>query len=804
MTTPNKKISFTSLFIFVLLLNTANAQTYQYFQDSPDPVFYEFSWLWVDAPSELELAGSDDHRFSVETETMPQQGINSLRLKWKSAPGGAWQAIAAGIGWTAKDISDTDTLLFYLYASDGIEAANLPTVFMEDVNNEQTSKFPIGDYSGDLPPDEWLRIVIPMEIFFDAGDPVDFTAIKTIGFGQNLDDNTEHTLFVDDMRVFKGDGSSPILSPPQNLVAKGYDSHVYLTWQANTEPNLNGYEIYQSTNGGTNFVKRAVVGKDDTSYIHFVRAQGTNLDLMYAITALNDINEPSEFSNIVEVSTYDMNDEELLDMVQEATFRYFWDFAHPTSGMARERNTSGNTVTSGGSGFGVMAILVGIERGFITREQGVERMITILDFLENADRFHGVWPHWMNGNTGQVIPFSEKDNGGDLVETAFLVQGLLAVRQYFDGASANEQAIVEKITNLWETVEWDWYRRNNGNFLYWHWSPNYGWDMNMQVKGPNEAAVIYLLAIASPTHGVPASLWQNGWASSSYYVNGKTFYGYKLWVGWDYGGPLFFAQYSYLGFDPRNIKDEYANYFNNNKNQTLINRAYCISNPKNYAGYGENCWGLTASDDPYGYLAHEPNSDRDNGTITPTAALSSMPYTPDESIAALKHFYRDLGDKTWGEMGFYDAFNQEVNWWASSYLAIDQGPIIDMIENYRTGLLWDLFMANPEIQLMLDAIGFEYDPNAVTTSMLNNDLLDVFPNPANDEIVLSFILHDKEKISIDLFRADGALVKSFFHNTIFTSGNNQIVVHLDDLPAGFYFIKLTTANSSSTKKLILN
>jgi len=609
---------------------------------------------------------------------------------------------------------------------------------------------------------------------------------------------------VDDMRIYKGDGNSQPVAPPQGLSAKGYDSHVYLTWQPNSEANLNGYEIYQSTDGGGNFDKVVVMGKYDTIFTHFVRPQGTNLNLVYKMTALNDVNEPSEFSNIAYVLTYDMSDEELLEMVQEATFRYFYDFAHPASGMTLDRNTSGNTVTTGGSGFGMMALLVGIERGFISREQGVAHITKMLNFLETADRFHGVWPHWLNGNTGNVIPFGEKDNGGDLVETAFLVQGLLAARQYFDEPTQEEQAIVETITELWETVEWDWYRKDGGNFLYWHWSPNYGWDMNMQVKGPNEAAIIYLLAIASPTHGVPASLWHDGWASSSYYVNGKYFYGIPLWVGWDYGGPLFFAHYSYLGFDPRNIKDQYANYFKNNRNHTLINRYYCITNPKGYEGYGENCWGLTASDDPWGYMAHEPTSTRDNGTITPTAALSSMPYTPTESLVALKHFYRNLGDKIWGNYGFVDAFNEEVNWYANSYLAIDQGPIIDMIENYRSGLLWEMFMANPEIQPALDAIGFEADPDAVDENgLIENSIMTCYPNPVITDLTIQLKLDQNQLISLDLLNVYGEIVKTVVAQSSGNPDNLKINIPLDEIPSGIYLIRANIDGGIVIEKVIV-
>lgn len=405
-------------------------------------------------------------------------------------------------------------------------------------------------------------------------------------------------------------------------------------------------------------------------------------------------------------STYkfpEVTDDELLTKIQQQTFKYFWDFGHPTSGLARERDTSGNTVTIGGSGFGVMAILVGIERGFITRKEGVDRLEKIVNFLSNADRFHGVWPHWMNGETGEVIPFSADDDGGDLVETAFMIQGLLTVKQFLSDKDSQEAGIITKITQLWEEVEWDWYTQDGQNVLYWHWSPNFEWQKNHKIQGWNEALIIYVLAASSPTHTIGKSVYTEGWARNGAMVNGNNFYGLNLPLGSDRGGPLFFAHYSFLGLDPRNLEDQYANYWEQNKNHTLINRAYCISNPNGYVGYGATAWGLTASDGNMGYSAHSPNNDR--GVITPTAAISSIPYTPQESLDAIHHFYYLMGDKLWGEYGFYDAYNVTENWYASSYIAIDQGPIIVMIENYRTGLLWDLFMSNNEITQGLTKLG---------------------------------------------------------------------------------------------------
>jgi hypothetical protein len=400
-----------------------------------------------------------------------------------------------------------------------------------------------------------------------------------------------------------------------------------------------------------------------------------------------------------------LSEDELFDLIQQKTFDYFYEFAHPDAGLARERNTSGDIVTIGGSGFGVMALIVGIERNFISRQQGLDHLDKVLNFLETCDRFHGAWPHWLIGSTGQTQPFSSNDDGADLVETSFMIQGLYTMRQYLNPGVQEEQLLIDRINTLIDSVEWDWFTRNQ-NVLYWHWSPNVGWAMNMKIQGNNETMIAYVLAAASETHTINAEAYHQGYARNGAIVNGNSYYGYTLPLGYEYGGPLFFTHYSYLGLDPRNLSDQYANYWEQNVNHSLINWAYCEDNPKNYIGYRTDSWGLTASDNHQGYSAHSPTNDL--GVITPTAAISSLPYTPEQSLDAIHHFYYKLGDRLWGPYGFYDAFNVTEGWWASSYIAIDQGPIVVMIENYRTGLLWDLFMSSPEIQAGLDKLGFNY------------------------------------------------------------------------------------------------
>jgi len=403
-----------------------------------------------------------------------------------------------------------------------------------------------------------------------------------------------------------------------------------------------------------------------------------------------------------------LRDDALLEAVQRQTFRYFWEGAHPVSGLAPDRRAvSGDgpadPVAVGGSGFGVMALLVAIERKWITRTAALERLDRMLDVLDNATCYHGAFPHFMDGRTGATIPFSRKDDGGDIVETSFLFMGLLCARQYFQGDGAAEKSLRKRITELWEAVEWDWYTQGRSE-LYWHWSPFNGWVMNHVVRGWNECLVTYVLAAGAPQNAIAPAVYHRGFASGPDHANGKAYYGLELPLGPPYGGPLFFAHYSFCGLDPRGLKDRYASYWDLNVAHVLINRAHCMANPDGYRGYGESCWGLTASDDPSGYEAHAP--DHDNGTIAPTAALASLPYAPDEVLQVLRHLLTTYGAKLWGRYGFVDAFCREQAWTASHWLAIDQGPIVLMIENHRSSLLWRLFMNVPEVQQGLRRLGF--------------------------------------------------------------------------------------------------
>jgi hypothetical protein len=402
-------------------------------------------------------------------------------------------------------------------------------------------------------------------------------------------------------------------------------------------------------------------------------------------------------------------DDALLEAVQRQTFRFFWEGAHPHSGLAPDRckTTSGaadDLVATGGSGFGMMAIIVAAERGWVTRSAALERLGRMLDLLVKATCYHGVFPHFMNGRTGATIPFTRKDDGADLVESSFLLMGMLCARQYFDRDTPEESRVRGLVNYIWNDVEWDWYTRGASHVLSWHWSPNNGWALDLDIRGWNECLISYVLAASAPRYPIDPAVYHRGFAQGRNFLNGKSYYGIPLPLGAPFGGPLFFSQYSFCAIEPRGLKDRYADYWEQNVAHVRINHAHCVKNPMKWRGYGESCWGLTSSDGADGYETHAP--DADNGTISPTAAISSMPFAPREALGAIRHFLTAHGDKLWGRFGFVDAFCEARNWYADTYLAIDQGPIILMIENYRSGLLWKLFMQVPEVQSGLHALSF--------------------------------------------------------------------------------------------------
>jgi hypothetical protein len=615
------------------------------------------------------------------------------------------------------------------------------------------------------------------------------------------------TLNLDEIRMMPADSLSP--PAPAGVEVRAFARHADVAWDSVSSTDVERVLVYRVTASGDSLVGLAL--PEDRCFADWLGTEGASAT--YRVSAMDwSFNESPRVGPWV-VTTRPMSDLEMLTMTQEATFRYFWDHAHPVSGLARERYGSGETCAIGGTGFGIMAVLVGIERGFITYEQGLERVLAIARFLSNHGyRVHGAFPHWMNGSTGNYIPFGgPDDDSGDLVETAYLMEGLLAARQYFDGPGAQETELRSLATALWEGVDWAWFRPDPpGDVLYWSGSPTWGFAYSIYVQGWNEAMITYVLAVASPTHPVPASLYHSGWARYGAMVNGGTFYGYPLWVGQDYGGALFFAHYSFLGIDPRGRRDDYANYFLHNRNHALVHRAYAIDNPGGHTGYGANVWGLTASDDPWGYSAHAPYSN-DNGTVTPTAALASMPYAPQECMAAMRAMYETYGEGLWGAFGFRDAFHPGQDWYADSYIAIDQGPIVVMIENHRTGLLWDCFMGNPEIPAALDAIGFV--PDTVATGVEDGApraagvrLEPARPNPFRGATTLAYDLSSAADVELAVFDLQGRCV-AVLERGLRPAGRHSVgwdgrSARGEVVPPGVYLCRLRSGGEEKTGRLL--
>lgn len=680
----------------------------------------EGNYFYSDARAEggSELT-SVNNKLPVSKNVFHTPG-NALQLQYKNASNGKWRATIFRREIRGQDhFKKASFFSFWMMVDEHITSAkDFPYIQFMFFDSTLTPPFAVSTSSVK----EWQRIVVPSDIIrtfetkpftFESDKPSD--VIGVVFSQQPGTDSKQYTIYIDDMQFLSSDSSISLASIPIITGAKGYAKHCDISWKQVNDRNVHLVKIFRSENG-KDYTNIGVQYPYINRYTDYTGETGKKY--FYKISFVNESFDETKRSLPVTASTRYMNDEELITMVQEACFRYYWEAAERNSGLAKE-NIHGrqNMIASGASGFGIMALLVGTERKFITRKESVERFVTIVNFLDKAETFHGAYPHFVDGPTGKAEPFfGTRDNGADLVETSFLMQGLLAARQYFSGKDANETLIRNKINKIWRKVEWSWFRQYPGSkFLYWHWSPDQGWIINHNLIGWNETMVTYLLAIASPTYGVPASMYYTGWANQdstgqqyrqgwgqttdgSMYSNGKTYYGVKLDVGVSNGGPLFFTHYSYMGYDPRLINDKYTNYFKNNQNIARINYNYCIENPLHFKGYGDSAWGLTASDGPFSYAADEPVQQQDHAKITPTGAISSFPYLPAEAMKALKNYYFNYGKFLWGEYGFKDSFSPEMNWCSEIYMGLNQAPMVVMIENYRTGLIWKLFMSSPGIR----------------------------------------------------------------------------------------------------------
>jgi len=789
------------LIVLLILLQVAGkTQEIWMFSEGTDQNFYDqgivdVANLGASLFEHTSPPGYPQYNDKVPCSTTAFKGSTSLKFNYTSAPDGNWKATIFRSGWTTADVSGMDSVSLYAYSASEVPSSALPMIGLRTMNKAGSSEvssvmYKLSDYNGSIPAGTWTQIKFPVSIIMnDSGNSdLDFTAVKAVIFSQSETNNTSRTILIDEITAYK---SLLVIPAVSNLTGSGYDSHAELRW---TPPMANlSYRIYASFDGGSTYELSGET--TDSIYLDFVPASGKNSTVQYRVVTLAQNRESEPVTTSATLRDY--TDEELIDMVQRYAFRYFWEGAHQASGMALERTDGGSTTAaSGATGMGLMAMIVAHEREYRPREEVKDRILKILSFLETCDRYHGAWSHWYNADTKQTQPFTADDDGGDLVETSFVAQGLVALKHYFSGTDTKSTQIREKAELLWKAVDWNWYRQYGQNVLYWHWSPEYLFMKNMKISGWNEALITYVMAASSTDYGIPKEVYTQGWARNGAMVSKRTYYTYEINLSPNFGGPLFWVHYSHLGLNPHGLTDQYADYWQEHVNTAKIHVAYAVENKYGFKNYSDKCWGLTASDDPYGYTAHQPESN-DNGTISPTAALASMPYTPQESLRALKYFYRERGQEIFGPYGPYDAFNDELSWVKKAYIGIDQGPIVVMIENHRTGLLWNSFMVDADVRAGLTKLGFQ--TTSVSPVPFRPDDIKVYPNPGAD---LVYINADgfEQPSRVNIFATDGRLLKT----EVINDAGAESAIDCSGLADGLYIIQLTDGKKTGQTKLLIH
>jgi hypothetical protein len=785
---------------FIIMTLAIKAQEIWFFSEGTDQTYYDqgivdVASLGTSLFEHTYPPGYPQYNDKIPCSTTTFRGATSLKFNYTSSSAGNWRVSIFRTGWSSADVAGMDSISFFAYSATEVPSSALPEIGLRAMNKSGFGEvnsllYQLSDYNGSIPAGQWTQIKFPLSIIInDSGNStLNFTSVNAVIFNQSETNNTSRTILIDEVTVFK---SLTVIPPVSDLAGTGYDSHAELAW--NMPMKDLSYRIYGSFDGGATYELRGET--TDSVYLDFVADNARNTTVLYQVVAVaqNRESEPEQAS----ATLRDYSDDELLDMVQRYCFRYFWEGAHQASGMALERTNGGSvTAASGATGMGLMAMIVAHEREYRPREEIKDRILKILNFLETCDRYQGAWSHWYNADTKHTIPFTTDDDGGDLVETSYVAQALIALKHYFSASDTKSVQIREKADILWKGVNWNWYRQYGQNVLYWHWSPNYLFIKNMKITGWNEALVTYIMAAASPDYGIPKEVYTEGWARNGAIAVKRTYYNYEINLSPDYGGPLFWVHYSHLGINPQGLTDQYADYWQEHVNTVKIHVAYAVDNPGHFKNFSDKCWGLTASDDPYGYTAHQPVSN-DNGTVSPTAALSSMPYDPDDAIKALKYFYRERGKDLFGRFGPYDAFNDELGWIQKAWIGIDQGPIMVMIENHRTGLLWDNFMVDADIRAGLAKLGFQ--TTSINKVPYRPDDLVIYPNPASDATRIDLSQYATPAV-LRIYSSDGRLVRV----SKLSGSDEEFVLDCSGLCNGVYIIQISDGKRSGQVRLIVS
>ena len=603
--------------------------------------------------------------------------------------------------------------------------------------------------------------------------------------------------------VFSGFDVIAQPAPPERLVSRPGDESVLLHWNANIEADIKGYRVFRATSPSGPFEQPVNAVYRDPHYVDFNVVNDTTY--YYRIHAVNTSDEESEPSASIEALPRVLDDEAFLELVQQTAFDYFWYEANPKNGLIKDRSTSGSASSIAAVGFGLSALTVGVDRGWLSREEVRERVLTTLEFFWNsphgpepdATGYKGFYYHFLNMETGRRNGTSELST----IDTALLLGGVIHVKEYFDRDEADDLRIRALADSIYYRVEWDWAQVRPPRVGH-GWRPESGF-IRFDWGGYNEAMIVYLLAFGSPTHSIESNAWTS-WISSYSF---ETHYGLQYVVF----PPLFGHQYTHVWYDFRGIQDAYMrarslDYYENSRRATLANRAYAIANPKGWAHFGENEWGMTASDGPDGYRARgAPPERNDDGTLTPTAAGGSVPFAPEETIAALRHMYDTYKRQLWWRYGFKDAYNPARNWFATDHLGIDQGPIVLMIENYRTGAIWDTFMRNADVQRGLVKAGFTgmgVNVEAVETPGVSTFELHAFPNPSAGAATVELRMPAPAEIRLVLYDLLGREVHRVDPFTV-AAGTSAVPLEVAHLPSGLYLLKGTTGTATVVKTVVV-
>ncbi len=777
------------------------------FDDGDNAAFHDASFGNVTAPSTCVFGGGGDKLFVDASQHV--SGTRSGKLEWKSASGGSWNIFIAGAGWTIQNAVGYDSLVFFVNSRGAIAPSQLPSIGLETGGKNTLSLLAaLGNFLAagtDADTTTWQRVALPLTVF----SGFDLSILKDVNFHQSAADNALHIMWIDNIRIIVKGSTPDTTKPaaPQKLVSRSGDKSIVLHWNLNTDKNTVGYRLYRAAVASGPFSSVSASAVSIASFSDCTVSNGQTY--FYFARALNASQTEGPTSDTVSVvPALFANDDAFLDYVEHTAFDYFWYEANPTNGLIKDRSTAKSACSIASVGFGLTAIGVGVDRGWITRAEGRDRtLITLNTFLNGSQSplssniigYKGWFYHFLDMNTAVRAGTTELSS----IDTGFLLAGMLYSKQYFTGKDSIETQIRAAADSIYRRVDWNW-MCNGGSSLTMGWDPNSKFIGSRWV-GYNEASILYILGLGAPVNPLSVLSW-TAW------TNGYNWYLNK-WLG-DYYvdfAPLFGHQYSHCWIDYRNIADTYMKikgitYFENSRRATLAQRLYCIDNPKGFKGYGPTMWGITASDIPTGYGARGANYN-DDGTLNATAPGGSMPFAPEVCMPALRNMYDTYRTTIWTGYGFCDAFNLTVSpaWWDADVLGIDQGPIIIMAENYRTGGVWKTFMKDQYIATGLARAGFTAVTAAADGAIqapAEFALGQNFPNPFNPSTEIGYSTPSAGRVVLTVYNILGGAVARLVDGDQ-PSGRHSVTFNASQYASGVYFYTLHSGTSLLTQKMML-